>query len=196
MNRTLFTALLAAFASSLCCIAPLLAAVAGIGGLTGSFTWLEPWRPWLMGASVVLLGWAWWLQLKPKPVAADCCPPERKKWYQGQGFLASVTVLAVLLNAFPSFSHALFPGNTKSISEVPTESQRIIIPVKGMTCTGCEHHVTDALASAVGVLQASASYVEEEAVVLIDPQIADTAALRSAIAGTGYEPGTIRNVEP
>jgi copper chaperone CopZ len=194
MNRTLLPALVAAIASSLCCIAPLLATLAGIGGIAGSFAWLEPWRPWLIGTSVLMLGWAWWLQLRPKSATADCCAPERRKWYQGKGFLATVTVLAVLLNAFPLYSHLLVAGKAASAreNEVVAGTARIIIPVKGMTCTGCEEHIGEALASLPGVLRVSASYQEGTAELLIDPLHADTAALRAAIIETGYEPGTIR----
>jgi copper chaperone CopZ len=193
MTRATLPALLAALASSLCCIAPLLAALAGIGGIAGRFAWLEPWRPWLIGASTVLLAWAWWLQLKPKPAAADCCAPERRKWYQGKGFLATVTVLAVLLNAFPLYGHLLVAGKAASArgNEVVAGTARIVIPVQGMTCTGCEAHIGEALASLEGVLRASASYQEGTAEVHIDPQVADTAALRAAIIETGYEPGAI-----
>jgi copper chaperone CopZ len=191
-STTVSAALLAAFASSLCCIAPLLAALAGIGGVAGSFAWLEPWRPWLIGTSVVMLGWAWWLQLKPKPATADCCAPERKKWYQGKGFLTIVTALAVLLNTFPLYSHVLYPHKAQTVADAHSESLRIIIPVKGMTCTGCEAHIGEALAGLQGVLRVSASYQEGTAEVDIDPQAVDTMALRQAITETGYEPGTIR----
>lgn len=195
MNKTLFPALVAALASSLCCIAPVLAALAGVGGLAGSFSWLEPWRPWLIGLSAVLLAWAWWMHLKPKP-AEDCCAPAKKAWHQRTGFLATVTVLAVLLNAFPLYSHVLFPSGQSTASEVHAEALRIVIPVKGMTCTGCEHHVTDALADVAGVQRVTASYADEEAVVWVDPQQADTRAIRAAIASTGYEAGTIVFARP
>lgn len=195
MNKTLVPALLSATASSLCCIAPVLAAIAGVGGLAGSFSWLEPWRPWLIGLSAVLLAWAWWMHLKPKP-AEDCCTPAKKPWHQRTGFVTSVTALAVLLNAFPLYSHVLFPSSQSSVSEVHAEALRIVIPVKGMTCTGCEHHVTDALAGVAGVQRATASYTDEEAVVWVDPQQADPNAIRNAIASTGYEAGAITFTRP
>lgn len=190
MKRSLFSALLAALASSLCCIAPLLAAFAGVGGLAGAFSWLEPWRPWLIGLSAVLLGWAWWMHLKPKP-AADCCTPVKPKWFQRKGFLATITVLAVLLNAFPLFSSALISGDAAGPATTNNIAVRIAIPVKGMTCTGCEHHVTTALSDVPGVQRATASHADEEAVVWVDPQQIDSSSLRAAIVSTGYEPGTI-----
>ena len=40
--------LLAAFAASLCCIMPILAVLGGIGGVASTFSWLEPFRPYLI----------------------------------------------------------------------------------------------------------------------------------------------------
>ncbi|MEZ4738860.1 MAG: hypothetical protein R2818_05755 [Flavobacteriales bacterium] len=48
-NKGIAVGVVAAIASSLCCITPVLAAVAGVGSLAGSFHWLAPARPWLIG---------------------------------------------------------------------------------------------------------------------------------------------------
>ena len=48
------TGLLAAIASSLCCIAPLLALLGGVAGTASTFSWIEPARPFLIGISVIV----------------------------------------------------------------------------------------------------------------------------------------------
>ena len=58
--------LLTAFAASLCCITPVLALVAGTSGLASSFSWLEPARPYFIGLTILVLGFAWYQMLKPK----------------------------------------------------------------------------------------------------------------------------------
>ena len=63
--------LLTAFAASLCCITPVLALVAGTSGLASSFSWLEPARPYFIGLTILVLGFAWNQMLKPKK-EIDC----------------------------------------------------------------------------------------------------------------------------
>lgn len=52
--------LLTAIAASLCCITPVLALVAGTSGLASTFSWLEPFRPYFIGLTILVLGFAWY----------------------------------------------------------------------------------------------------------------------------------------
>mgnify|MGYP001322339754 CR=1 FL=1 len=75
------TGLLAAIASSLCCIAPLLALLGGVAGTASTFSWIEPARPFLIGISVIALGLAFYQAYKPKPVDnCNCEVPEKKSF--------------------------------------------------------------------------------------------------------------------
>ena len=58
--------LLTAIAASLCCITPVLALVAGTSGLASTFSWLEPYRPYLIGLTILVLGFAWYQKLKDR----------------------------------------------------------------------------------------------------------------------------------
>ena len=58
--------LLTAIAASLCCITPVLALIAGTSGLTSTFSWLEPFRPYFIGLTTLVLAFAWYQKLKPK----------------------------------------------------------------------------------------------------------------------------------
>ena len=58
--------LLTTIAASLCCITPVLALIAGTSGLTSTFSWLEPFRPYFIGLTILVLGFAWYQKLKPK----------------------------------------------------------------------------------------------------------------------------------
>ena len=60
------TGIIAALAASSCCIPPVIAAIAGVGGAAGSLSWMEPLRPYLIGLAVVAIGYAWYNHLKPK----------------------------------------------------------------------------------------------------------------------------------
>jgi copper chaperone CopZ len=178
-----FAGLVAAIASSLCCMGPALAALAGSASLAGSFHWLGPLRPWLMGLSALALGyawWAWWRNRKAEHCAS--CAPGPKPFTQRTGFLVAVTALAIGASAYP----LLATGGGSEAVQAPATAQRIVIPVHGMTCTGCEGHVSEALRAVPGVADASASYERGEAIVSVDTTIAPLALLYAAIDSTGY----------
>jgi len=58
--------MLAAIAASLCCITPVLAVLVGLGGIASTFSWLDPLRPYLIGFTVIILGYAFYAAYKPK----------------------------------------------------------------------------------------------------------------------------------
>ena len=64
--KNIFLAIGTALLSSICCITPVLALIAGTSGLASSFSWLEPFRPYLIGLTILVLGFAWYQKLKAK----------------------------------------------------------------------------------------------------------------------------------
>ena len=70
-NKIIGMGVVTAIAASLCCITPVLALIAGASGLTSSFSWLEPARPYLIGVTILVIGFAWYQKLKPKK-EIDC----------------------------------------------------------------------------------------------------------------------------
>lgn len=52
--------LLTAVAASLCCITPVLAFLGGASGLASSFSWIEPYRPYLIGLTIAVFAFAWY----------------------------------------------------------------------------------------------------------------------------------------
>ena len=65
-NKLIGTGLLTAIAASLCCITPVLALIAGTSGLASTFSWLEPFRPYFIGLTILVLAFAWYQKLKPQ----------------------------------------------------------------------------------------------------------------------------------
>lgn len=73
-NRLLLgSGLLLALTSSLCCIVPVLAIVGGAGGAVSAFSWAAPLRPYLLAATVLTLGVAFYQAYKPQ--RKDECGP-------------------------------------------------------------------------------------------------------------------------
>ncbi len=61
------------------------------------------------------------------------------------------------------------------------------LTVKGMTCSGCEQRVGQALTRLEGVSDAKADHKAERVVVEHDPTRADEQALRARVIEAGYE---------
>lgn len=60
------SAVLAALGASVCCTLPIVVAVLGVGSAALATT-LEPLRPWLIGLTVLLLGFAFYRSYRPIP---------------------------------------------------------------------------------------------------------------------------------
>ena len=65
---------LTAIAASLCCITPVIALLAGGSSVAANFSWIEPARPYLIGLSIAVLTFAWYLKLKPTKTNDDDFP--------------------------------------------------------------------------------------------------------------------------
>ncbi len=158
--------MLAAIAASLCCITPVLAVLGGLGGIASTFTWLDPLRPYLIGFTAIVLGYAFYNAYKPeKEGDLECAceddeSPAKKNFINSKAFLWVVTGVSILMFAFPSYSHIFFPDTNNTIVVV-NESNIIEVKlfIEGMTCTGCEESVDYTLRKQEGVLSAVSSYV-------------------------------------
>jgi len=71
-NKLIGAGLLTAITASLCCITPVLALIAGTSGIASTFSWIEPFRPYLIGLTILVLGFAWYQKLKPQNVFRNC----------------------------------------------------------------------------------------------------------------------------
>jgi len=101
--KTLVASLVAAVAASVCCAGPVVAAVLGAGALGAASRWFEPYRPWLLGLTAVLLGMAFVSTYRRAPVACadgSCAPLSRRT---AKIVLWVVAVVVGLLAAFPYY---------------------------------------------------------------------------------------------
>jgi len=184
-----FAGILTAVASSLCCITPVVAFLAGTSSLASTFSWIEPARPYLLGATALALGFAWYLKLRP--VKADDCGCEispKRPFMQSKSFLIAVTLFAAVTSAFPHYAGIFFP-KTENTAVVVEQShiQKIEFTVEGMTCTGCENHVKAEISKLPGIVEVSVSYEKGTAVVKFDDTKTSIEAIENAINSTGYK---------
>lgn len=186
MKTSWMFGLLAAFASSLCCIVPALALLAGAGGVAASFGWLAPWQPYLVGFSVLALGFAWYRHLRPQPDACGCDVQKRAFW-ESRSFLGLITLVSMLALAYPSFSSVFGTRRTAERPLPKTAAHHVArFKVEGMTCAGCEQHVEKAVGALAGVGRVRASYSQGNATVAFDKKRTSPEQIIQAIGSTGY----------
>ncbi len=162
-NKTLLgTGIITAIAASLCCITPVLALVAGTSGLASSFSWMEPFRPYLIVFTVVVLAFAWIQKLKKRPageIACDCETDEKAPFTQSKIFLGIVTLVTIVMIAFPYYSEVFFSTHKKEIVYVKTANvETLSLDMEGMTCPACNFTIQNAALGLNGVLEAKADY--------------------------------------
>ena len=135
--------IVAAIASSICCVGPLILGLVGVGGAS-SLLFLEQYRGLIMGLVTMLIsiGWIMNYRLEKKECSegAICADPKKRKMRRIS--LGIGTIIAIVFMASPilltSISQA--QNNTKtSIGKIKT------LYIEGMTCGGCELGVRKAL---------------------------------------------------
>jgi mercuric ion transport protein len=180
--------LLTAIAASLCCITPVLALVAGTSGLASTFSWLEPARPYFIGLTILVLGFAWYQKLKPKKqIDCNCETEEKPRFIQSKMFLGIVTAFAIIMLAFPYYAHIFYPKTENQIILVDKSNvQTVEFSISGMTCASCEEHVNHEVNKLSGIIKSTASYENENATVEFDNSKTNIAEIEKAINGTGY----------
>ena len=187
-NKLIGTGLLAAISASLCCIAPLAAIFAGTSSFASSFSFLEPFRPYLIGLTVIVLAFAWYQALNKKTgVDCDCEEDEKPKFIRSKTFLSIVTVLAIVFLSFPYYSHHLMPQSQASQNDFDkSHLVTLSVSVEGMTCTGCEQHITHEINQLPGIASISTSYEEGSASIEFDNTKTSQQQIVDAINSTGY----------
>ena len=180
--------LLTAIAASLCCITPVLALVAGTSGLASTFSWLEPFRPYFIGLTILVLGFAWYQKFKPKKqIDCNCETEEKPKFIQSKMFLGIVTAFAIVMLAFPYYAHIFYPKTEKQVIVVDKSNvQTVEFSISGMTCASCEEHVNHEVDKLSGIIKSNVSYENGNAIVEFDNSKTNIADIEKAINGTGY----------
>lgn len=181
--------ILAAIAASLCCILPVLALIAGVSGIASAFSWLEPARLYLIGLSILVLGFAWYQKLKPNAMNECGCETGEKgtPLLQSKTFLALVTAFAVAMMSFPYYAHIFFPKPESKILVVESGNiKQIHLNIAGMNCAACNEEVKHAVTQVPGTLSSTADYETGTATVTFDPSKTSIEEVIAAVNGTGY----------
>lgn len=191
-GRLVGAGVLSAVAASLCCITPVLALISGASGVASTFSWMEPARPYLIGITVLVLGFAWYQKLRPRTqeeIDCACEDDERPSFWQSKKILGIVTVFAVLMLAFPYYAHIFYPSNDNKevVTVKASDIQTVTFDVKGMTCNGCASHVENEVNKLQGIVKVEGSYEEATAKVKYDNTKTSLETIEQTINSTGYK---------
>jgi len=193
-NKLIGAGLLTAIAASLCCITPVLALIAGTSGLASTFSWLEPFRPYFIGLTILVLGFAWYQKLIPnafgtkKQIDCNCDTEEKPKFIQSKKFLGTITAFAIIMLAFPYYSSIFYPKAEKQIIVVDKSNlQKAEFTINGMTCASCEEHVNHEVNKLTGIISSNVSYENGKAVIEFDNSKTNISEIENAINSTGYK---------
>ena len=106
-NKKIISSIVAIIIASLCCITPVLAVLAGLGGIASTFSWMEPYHNYLVILTILILAYAWWDKLKPQN-DIDCACDENSGFFSGKIFLSLVTIFAIFMLTFSQWGHSYF----------------------------------------------------------------------------------------
>jgi P-type Cu+ transporter len=68
-----------------------------------------------------------------------------------------------------------------------SSTESLVLPVLGMTCAACQHHIENALERTAGVKSAHVDLMANRASIVFDPSLSSPNALVEAIRGAGYD---------
>ncbi len=193
-KKAVFTGVVAAIAASSCCIPPVIAAIAGIGGAAGTLSFMEPLRPYLIGLAVIAIGYAWYSHLKPKKdndcgceTVSDSGVIEKPKFYQTKGFLVGITLFTALSITFPYYLGIFYPDSKQEVIISDNGNiQKTTISIDGMTCDACQYHVNQAVNNLPGIVSVNSSYEKGNAEIAFDSTQTTIVEIEKAINSTGY----------
>lgn len=164
-------AMASAVLSSACCWLPLLLLTFGVSA-GGVAAFVEAYRPWLLGITVLLLAVAFRLTYR--------APAARLATFN-KAMLWTATVVVIAFAAFPSYVGQLMG---KGVAQ-PGSRESMRLRIEGMTCEGCTAHVRAALEQVPGVSSARVSYGDSAAEVDLASDV-DAATLLAALSKGGY----------
>lgn len=186
-----FTSIITAAIASLCCIGPLLAAVAGVGAFTAASAF-EAARPYFLVLTGLLLGGAFYLRFRSTRTgecSTGLCPPS--SWLSRYGLWVA-TASVIVLAAFPyysGFAWDLLGSKGADASQAAAAPVKTVqFEIEGMVCGGCAAAVQSALNQLPGVQRAAVTLEDRSAVVDFDPSRLSSDEIRRAVETAGFKP--------
>lgn len=191
-------AVLAAIASSLCCVLPLIAVIFGLGAF-GAAAAFDTARPYLLVFAFSALAYGFYRVYFRREECAEgesCATKPVSRINKIFLWIGAVVIVAFALS--PSYlgyiSAAMTAPNLPAaesapiaVAEEPAARKTVVLKVRGMTCDACEKHLEVPLQKLRGVISADANYKKHNITVVYDPNQVTVEKIKEAILATGYE---------
>lgn len=191
-------AVLAAIASSLCCVLPLIAVIFGLGAF-GAAAAFDTARPYLLVFAFSALAYGFYRVYFRREECAEgesCATKPVSRINKIFLWIGAVVIVAFALS--PSYlgyiSAAMTAPNVPAaesapiaVAEEPAARKTVVLKVRGMTCDSCEKHLEVPLQKLRGVISADANYKKHNITVVYDPNQVTVEKIKEAILATGYE---------
>lgn len=176
----------AGVAASACCTIPLALVTVGVGGsLVGTFTAMEPYRPYFIGIAVLALGYVAFREIqRARRPDCDCdtgLSSKTRRSLLGIGFMTTL-----LLIASPWIIRATSAYDSIVAAAEYSRLQQVVLKVEDMTCQLCDVTVSRALTNLDGVEEALVTFEPPEAVVRFDPARVSIRDMEIATSEIGY----------
>lgn len=187
MQKSIFGAVGLGLLSSACCTLPLLAVTAGVGGAWATtFSWVEPYRWWFVGAAGLFLGFAAIREItesrKPDCDCDDGISARARR---------TLLVVAAIATAGLAMSPTFLKAEEATASAVAPSGERIVLAIEGMTCETCTTTVRTLLSEVDGASVVSVTYEPPHATVDVDPEKVDSEDLIEAVRTVGYDASVV-----
>jgi copper chaperone CopZ len=185
---SVFSALGGAIAASSCCLGPIALASLGVGS-GGALFAFERYRPYLLGATAVSLGVAFWVTYRRTRDAKPECgcetqPGSRAAGRGGRTLLWIVAALSVLFAMIPYLrvgaSVQAMPGASAAVPAT------LRLQIGGMSCSVCARGIQGTLAEMKGVVSAQVDFDSASATVRYDSTATTSRAVFDKIGAAGY----------
>lgn len=176
------TGIITAIVASLCCIGPSFVAIIGIGSI-GIFSVFEAYRPYLIAATLIFLGIAFYFVYRNREVHCkdgSCEIQSAGRWSKISVWVAAF--IAIIAIGFPHLSIA-----TSSAVNNNVQGKAIItLNVVGMDCKPCALGLEGSLASIQGVHKAQVNFEKGEASIEYDPSLSKPEIFVERIKANGF----------
>ena len=185
-------AVVAAVAASACCILPLILGVASAGTL-GLSAALTPYRPYLIGLTLLILGVAFYLTYRPAKGTACATEGECARGTAGASRVARVSLWAVAaftlaIMAYPQIAAERARSQMSTALPVPASAAlwTATFAVSKMDCAACSGQIVTALKKTPGVYDAHVDFAAKRAAVRYDPIRVSVPQVLAVIDGVGF----------
>jgi copper chaperone CopZ len=157
--------------------------------MASTFSWIESFRPYLIGLTILLLSFVWYFKLKRrKEIDCKCETEGKPKYIESKMFLAVVTLFAFVMLTFPYYAGLFYPNTGKQIIRVDqSDIQTTEYKIRGMTCASCEEQVKYKVNKLNGILNVKVSYEDKNAIIKFDRTKTNEMIIEKVISSTGYK---------